>query len=517
MYSVFLNFRGEDVRKSFISHLIRELNQKGIRSFKDEEEEVEDEKKRGKQISASLHRAISESYVALVVLSKNYSSSVGCLDELDKIMDRARQKLTVVVPVFYEVDLSDVKYQRGGFREDFERHGQVESPKTLKRKDEAKLVRDITRHVSGLLSESRLHKELLPGKACGDKSAIKKTRLHSASDQFMATKSEISSNLVAMDRHLELMKGVLALKSTNEVRVIGISGVKGIGKTTIAKFIYQELSPDFQEHYFLETSTNIHEHLSGNQSIGQISIASNRCKQSTPAFQNHCLLATSMNFYDQGHVGRASSSGSPKEILSPRGKKRKASQTSSDLGSEAKRARIGDQRALVIVDNVETIKQLGEIMKDAKCLGRFCPGSRVIVTTEDKSLLLARGVEHVYEMDCLKYDEGLELFSECAFQKQYPPANFEQLSARAVEVTGCLPLALKLLGSSLRDRTEEEWECEILRLEARQDADLPKETPIGSAPGLSKFKAQGIGSAPGPKELWEYKCIGSKLEQQKER
>lgn len=344
----------------------------------------------------------------------------------------------------------------------------------IDRKDEAKLVRDITRHVSGLLSESSL-KELLPGKAC---SATKKTGLKSVSDQLMmATKSERSSKLVAVDRHMELMKGVLALKSTSEVRVIGISGAKGIGKTTIARFIYQELSPDFQEHYFLETPTK---HLSGTQSIGKISIGSSLCQQLTPAFQNHCLLATSMNFHDQGHVGRASSSGSRKEILSPRGKKRKASQTSSELGSsEAKRARFGDQRVLVIVDNVENIEQLGEIMKDAKCLG---PGSRVIVIpTQDKSLLLDCGVEHVYEMDCLKYDEALELFSECAFQKQYPPANFEQLSVLAVELTGCLPLGLKLLGSFLRDKTQKEWECELKRLEGRQDEAIVE---------LSKLKAQ---------------------------
>lgn len=113
-------------------------------------------------------------------------------------------------------------------------------------------------------------------------------------------------------------------------------------------------------------------------------------------------------------------------------------------------------------------------------MNRLGPGSRVIVTTQDKSLLLACGVEHVYEVDYLKYDEALELFSECAFKKQYPPATFKQLSVRAVKLTGCLPLGLKLLGSFLCGRNKEDWECELQRLGEGQDKAIAELSELSS-------------------------------------
>lgn len=125
-------------------------------------------------------------------------------------------------------------------------------------------------------------------------------------------------------------------------------------------------------------------------------------------------------------------------------------------------------------------------MKDVSWLGL---GSRVVITTQDKSLLLACGVEHVYEVDYLKYDEALELFSQCAFKKQYPPTKFEQQSVRAVQLTGCLPLGLKLLGSFLCGRTKEDWERELQSLEAKQGkaiVELLKNSAKGVPPGPTK-------------------------------
>ncbi|KAG2322476.1 hypothetical protein Bca4012_056778 [Brassica carinata] len=491
---VFLSFRGQDVRKTFVSHLYRDFSQKGIKSFLNEE----DGRDQGKQILPALLRAISESKVAVVVLSKYYASSVWCLDELVKIMIHARRKMTAVVPIFYEVNSSDVRHQTGSFGEDFKRHGQRENPETLQRwrdalinltnadgfssdtsEDDSKLVRDITRHVSGLLSESRLQKKLLPG---DNKSTAKKTssgRLVSNSDKLMAPISEISNSLVTMDRHMEPMHKLLKLHSTREIRVVGISGFRGIGKTTIARFIHQKLSPAFQSHSFLDTS--------GTQGIGKTSILSSLYQKSFP---DHCLTENSKNIHDKGLINRASSSGSRDEVPSPRGLKRKTLQTSSDLGSDDKRTMFWNQRALVIVDNVETIKQVKEIMKDVSWLG---PGSRVIITTQDKSLLLDCGVEHVYDVDYLRYDEALELFSLCAFKKQYPPENFEQLSVRAVQLTGCLPLGLKLLGSFLCGKTKDDWESEVKSLEAKQGKAILE---------LLKINVQGVPHGR-TKEVWE--------------
>ncbi|XP_022632565.1 TMV resistance protein N-like isoform X2 [Vigna radiata var. radiata] len=113
---VFLSFRGEDTRASFTSHLYTALQNAGIFVFKDDESLP-----RGKQISPSLQLGIEESQISIVVFSKNYAESFWCLKELEKIMECHRTIGNVVLPVFYDVDPSEVRHQRGDFGKAFQR------------------------------------------------------------------------------------------------------------------------------------------------------------------------------------------------------------------------------------------------------------------------------------------------------------------------------------------------------------------------------------------------------------
>lgn len=71
-YDVFLNFRVEDTRKSFVSHLYKALSEKVINTFMDDEE-------LGKGSSLSeLLESIKRSRVSIVVFSENYCSSTWC-------------------------------------------------------------------------------------------------------------------------------------------------------------------------------------------------------------------------------------------------------------------------------------------------------------------------------------------------------------------------------------------------------------------------------------------------------
>ncbi|KAJ9675792.1 hypothetical protein PVL29_024638 [Vitis rotundifolia] len=144
-YDVFLSFRGEDTRHNFTDHLYRALNQKRIHTFRDNEELP-----RGEEIAPELLKAIEESRICLIVLSKFYAHSRWCLDELAKIME-CRQKMgKLVFPIFYQVDPPDVERQRGSFGEAFSRYGEwhgdegkVEEGKVERWREALKMVANI--------------------------------------------------------------------------------------------------------------------------------------------------------------------------------------------------------------------------------------------------------------------------------------------------------------------------------------------------------------------------------------
>ena len=116
-YDVFLSFCGVDTRKNFTDHLYTALKQKGIVTFRDDEE-----LERGKYISTELLKAIEESKYAIIVLSRSYASSRWCLIQLAKIIECIEETKLTVLPIFYHVDSSDVRNQTGTLAEAFEKH-----------------------------------------------------------------------------------------------------------------------------------------------------------------------------------------------------------------------------------------------------------------------------------------------------------------------------------------------------------------------------------------------------------
>ena len=138
-YDVFLSFRGEDTRYNFVGHLYEALKQKGIHTFKDDEN-----LDRGKPISPELLKAIEESRFAIVVISKGYASSAWCLDELAHIIVCKEDKGMEVLPVFHYVDPSDVRKQSGTFADAFVKHEEKEN------KERVEIWRDALRQVGNL-------------------------------------------------------------------------------------------------------------------------------------------------------------------------------------------------------------------------------------------------------------------------------------------------------------------------------------------------------------------------------
>ena len=107
-YDVFLNFRGEDTRYNFTSYLYQALCDKGFKTF------IDNDLQRGEEISTKLLIAIELSMTSIIVFSENYASSSWCLDELVKILE-CRKNGQLVLPIFYKVDPSEIRKQKGKF------------------------------------------------------------------------------------------------------------------------------------------------------------------------------------------------------------------------------------------------------------------------------------------------------------------------------------------------------------------------------------------------------------------
>ncbi|KAJ0252864.1 Disease resistance protein [Hirschfeldia incana] len=127
---VFLNFRGKQLRYSFVSHLIDAFERHGINFFVDKYEQ------RGKDLK-NLFVRIKESRIALAIFSTRYAESSWCMDELVKMKKLADKGKIEVIPIFYKVRARDVRRQTGKFGDNFWNLAKASSGGQIKKWKEA--------------------------------------------------------------------------------------------------------------------------------------------------------------------------------------------------------------------------------------------------------------------------------------------------------------------------------------------------------------------------------------------
>ncbi|CAL5340896.1 unnamed protein product [Camellia sinensis] len=389
---VFLSFRGKDTRKAFTDHLYTALLGSGFRTFRDN-----DGIERGENVKSELDNAIRES------------------------------RRHVILPVFYDVDPSQVRKQMGSFAEAFGRHEERFMGETNERKEEY-LRKKVEGWRAALREVADLAGMVLQNQADGCKIYPKNCQV--IGDKLNRTVLNVAPYLIGIGSRVKNSSSWLQDEST-DVGIAVIYGMGGIGKTTIAKFVYNLNFERFEASSFLVNVREISE-----RSNGLIRLQ--------------------------------------RQLLSDILKRKKEKISCVDEGIIKIKDAIGCKRVLVVLDDVDQRDQFDAIIGMRNW---FHPESKIILTTRHKQLLKANEVYMMHKVERFDDDESLELFSWHAFGQDRPIDCYVEHSKRVVQHYGGLPLALQVLGS-LSGKSLNIWENAIRKLAAIPDSQILKKLKI---------------------------------------
>ncbi|GMY07864.1 TMV resistance protein N-like [Fagus crenata] len=400
-YDVFLSFYGKDTRKNFTDHLYAALKRKSVNAFRDDEK-----LERGTFIAPELIEAIEGSKYAIVVLSENYAFSKWCLDELVKILECMKEKGLKVLPIFYYVEPSDVGKQKKTFGKAFLEH--EKDPKlSIKIQRWRAALTEVGKIAGWHLNDSYESKVV--------QEITEQIRIELIGELPMALE-----HLVGIDSRVEEIMKLFG--ELDDVRSIGIWGMAGIGKTTLANVIYEKNRHQFDACSFIRD------------------VRETAQKNGLDCLQQKLL-------YD---------------ILNE-----KVNIQDYLVGIQAIRKNVLKKKLLIIIDDVDDYEQLQALAIPSRrdWFGPrdwFGRGSRIIITSKDKQLLARHCL--ICPAMGLDDDEALELFSWKAFEKPCPEEDYLELSKDFVGYAKGLPLALAVLGSSLFDKPKDAWESSWKKL-----------------------------------------------------
>ncbi|CAN6584487.1 unnamed protein product [Malus baccata var. baccata] len=353
---------------------------------------------------SELLTAIQESRLSIVVFSQNYASSTWCLKELVEILKCKDTKEQIVIPIFYEVDPSDVRKLKGRFAEDFAQHDH-DSNAEMEEVQSWRSALTTATSLSGWDSRNYEEDAKLIEEIVED---VYRKLIH------ISSTPRKDNGLVEMDSHMHEMHLLLhpdpSVVELDDVRVVGIWGMGGL-----ACCFLENAKEGFMKHGELHMQKKLLSSISGNK-VGSSDILKN--------------------------------------------------------GFQVMLKSLGHKKVLLVVDDVDKLAQIEalHIKKHA-----FGGGTRIIITTRDVQLL--SGADAIYSPKIFSGSGALELFRRYAFRTNQPARDYDYLSRRVIQYAQGLPLALKVLGAFLENKTVREWEDvleKIRKIPQRQIHDVLK-------------------------------------------
>ncbi|AES76172.1 putative TIR domain, P-loop containing nucleoside triphosphate hydrolase [Medicago truncatula] len=396
-YQVFLSFRGIDTRHGFTGNLYKALIDKGIHTFIDDNDLL-----RGDEITPSLVKAIEESRIFIPIFSANYASSSFCLDELVHIIHCYKTKGCSVLPVFYGVDPTHIRHQTGSYGEHLTKHEKKfqNNKENMQRLEQWKMALTKAANLSGYHCSQGYEYKFIENIVKDISDKINRVFLH------------VAKYPVGLESRVQQVKLLLDKGSKDEVLMVGLYGTGGMGKSTLAKAIYNFVADQFEGVCFLH---NVRE---------------NSAHNNLKHLQEELLSKTVRVNIKLGDVSE---------------------------GIPIIKERLSRKKILLILDDVDKLEQLEAL---AGGLDWFGCGSRVIITTRDKHLLNCHGIEITYAVKGLYGTEALELLRWMAFRDNVP-SGYEEILSRAVSYASGLPLVIEVVASNLFGKSIEKWKSTL--------------------------------------------------------
>ena len=246
------------------------------------------------------------------------------------------------------------------------------------------------------------------------------------------------------------MSLLLNLES-KEVRMVGIWGTTGIGKTIIARALFSRLCRQFQGSVFIDKAF-----------ISKSKKIYNACNPDDYNMKLQLQEDFLSKIFGEKYI------------------------KIDHLG--VIEDRLKNKKVLIVIDDLDDHVVLDTLAGQTHWFG--C-GSRIIVITKDMHFLRAHGISHIYEICLPPPAVALQILCRYAFKKEFPPEGLRELATEVAFCAGNLPLGLHVMGFFFRGRDKEDWINILPRLRNDLDGRIEKTLKV-SYDGLNNKKDEAI-------------------------